>query len=156
MKQEYITNSPEQTKKIGKESAKEILKEKSSFTKITKDKGAFVIALKGELGGGKTCFLQGFAKGLGIKDKILSPTFVILKKFKFAKGKKFQYFFHIDCYRIQKPKELLDLSFKEIISNPHNIIVIEWAERIQNIMPKNSVWIKFEFINDRTRKITWG
>ncbi len=79
MKIKYITNSPSQTKKLGEKFAKEVLG-------IKPDKTAFVIGLKGELGGGKTCFLQGFAKGLGIKEKILSPTFVILKRFKITKG----------------------------------------------------------------------
>lgn len=139
MKKENITSSPNQTKKLGEKFAKEILK------KGVKNK-AFVIGLEGELGGGKTTFIQGFAKGLGIKEKILSPTFVIMKKF--------NNFYHIDCYRIQKSKELLGLDFKEIISNPKNIIAVEWAEKIKEIMPKNTIWIKFKFVDEKTRKIT--
>ncbi len=141
-KEEFLTTSPAQTKKIGERLAREILKKKLKKT-------AFVIGLKGELGGGKTTFLQGFAKGLGIKERILSPTFVILKRFKI----KSRNFYHIDCYRIQKPKEILDLGFKEIISNPENIVVIEWADRIKKIMPKDSAWIKFDFVDEKTRKI---
>ena len=75
MKKEYITKSSAETKKIGEKTAEEILKRKLQKT-------AFVIGLKGELGGGKTTFLQGFAKGLMIKEKILSPTFVIIKRYK--------------------------------------------------------------------------
>ena len=71
---EYFTNGPSQTKKIGEILGQEILK-----TKLKKT--AFVTALEGDLGGGKTTFLQGFAKGLGIEEKILSPTFVIVKRF---------------------------------------------------------------------------
>lgn len=135
----YITNSPFQTKKLGEKLAKEILRNKLK-------RRAFVIGLTGELGGGKTTFLQGFARGLGIKEKILSPTFVIMKRFK--------NFYHIDCYRLQKPEELLDLGFKEIISNPSNIVVIEWADKIKKIIPKNTIRIKFNFIDEKTRKIT--
>lgn len=144
MNEENITSGSIQTKKLGEKFAKEIIKKPFQ-------KKAFIIGLEGELGGGKTTFLQGFAKGLGIKDKILSPTFVILKRFRI----KHKNFYHIDCYRIQKPKELLDLGFKEIISNPKNIVVIEWADRIRKIMPKDTIWIGFEFIDENTRKITF-
>ena len=139
MKKEYITSSLVQTKKLGRKFAKDILKKKP-------EKTAFIIGLEGELGGGKTTFLQGFAKGLGIKEKILSPTFVIIKRF--------NNFYHIDCYRIKKPKELLDLDFKEIILNPKNIVAIEWADKVKKIMPKNTLWIKFDFIDEKTRRIS--
>ena len=149
MKKENITSSSVQTKKLGESFAKEILEKKPKKT-------AFVIGLEGGLGGGKTTFMQGFAKGLGVKEKILSPTFVIMKKFKIQYLKSnIQYLIHIDCYRIQKSKELLDLGFKEIVSNPKNIIAVEWADRIRKIMPKDSIWIKFDFIDRRKRKITF-
>jgi len=144
MQKKYITNSSGQTKKLGEKLAKEI-------SKFQSKKSAFVIGLEGELGSGKTTFLQGFAKGLGIKEKILSPTFVLMKKFQIPK---FRNFYHIDCYRIQKPKELLDLGFEEIISNPENIVVIEWADRMRKIIPKNTIWLKFEFVDEKKRKIT--
>ncbi|MBL7150170.1 MAG: tRNA (adenosine(37)-N6)-threonylcarbamoyltransferase complex ATPase subunit type 1 TsaE, partial [Candidatus Pacebacteria bacterium] len=79
-------------------------------------------------------------------------TFVILKRFKVQDGR-FKDFYHIDCYRIKKPKEILDLGFKEIISNPKNIVAIEWADRIRKILPKNSIILKFEFIDQNKRKI---
>ena len=139
MKKENITSSSVQTKKLGEKFAREILKKKPK-------KKAFVIGLEGTLGAGKTTFIQGLAKGLGIREKILSPTFVIMKKF--------DNFYHFDCYRSQKPKELLDLGFKEIISNPKNIIAIEWADKIKKVMPKKTIWVKFEFVDEKTRKIT--
>jgi len=144
----YTTNNPSQTKKLGELLAKEILKTKPKKT-------AFIIGLEGDLGGGKTTFLQGFAKGFGIKEKILSPTFVILKRFKVQNGR-FKDFYHIDCYRIKKPKEILDLGFKEIISNSKNIVAIEWADRIRKILPKNSIILKFEFIDKKTREIEFA
>jgi tRNA threonylcarbamoyladenosine biosynthesis protein TsaE len=141
---EFITKTPLQTKKLGKILANEILK--SNF------EDSIILALKGDLGGGKTTFLQGFAKGLGIKERILSPTFIILKKFQIPNSKS-QYFYHIDCYRIKKPKEVLKLGFKKIVSDPGNIVAIEWADRIGKIIPKNSLRINFKFLNQNTRKI---
>lgn len=140
MRQACITKNSKETKELGEKIAKQILK----------DKNAVVIGLKGELGGGKTTFMQGFSKGLGVKEKILSPTFVILKKFKINNSK---YLYHIDCYRLDKKKDLLDLGFKEIISDPKNIVVVEWADKAKEIMPKNIYWISFEFIDENRRRI---
>jgi len=145
MKQRHLSYSANQTKILGKKLAQSILK-------FPLKKKAIVVALKGELGSGKTTFLQGFAKGLGIKDKILSPTFVILKNFQLPTSK-FQYFYHIDCYRIKKPEEILTLGFKEIVSNPKNIIVIEWAEKMNKILPKESIILDFKFKREREREI---
>ena len=139
MKKENITSSSTETKKLAEKIVKEILKKRVK-------KRAFVIGLEGELGSGKTTFIQGFAKGLGIKEKILSPTFVIMKKF--------NNFYHIDCYRVQRSKELLDLGFKEIISSPQSIVAVEWADKIKGIMPRNTLWINFKFIDEKKRKIT--
>ena len=135
---EIITKSAKETQRVGMFLAEEFIKNKPDKNK------AVVVALEGDLGGGKTTFIQGFAKGLGIKDKITSPTFVIMKKYDFL--------YHIDCYRI-KDKDLLELDFNEIISNNCNFIVIEWAERVKKILPKNTLWLKFEYIDKNKRKI---
>ena len=142
---EILTNSYQQTKKTGEILAKEILKTKFK-------KSALVVGLEGDLGSGKTTFLKGFAKGLGIKEKILSPTFIIMRKFE-IRNSKFENFIHIDCYRIKGPKEILALGFKEIISYPKNIVAIEWADKIKKILPKNSLILKFQFLNKNSRKI---
>lgn len=151
MKKESITSSPTETKNLAKEIAQDLLKGQAGILKKKSQKTGFVIGLKGELGSGKTSFVQGFAKGLGIKEKILSPTFVIYKKFKIKNSK---YFYQFDCYRIQKAKDILDLNFKEIISNPENIILVEWADKIKKIMPKNTLWINFKLINENTRHLS--
>jgi tRNA threonylcarbamoyladenosine biosynthesis protein TsaE len=142
----YLTKSPSKTKKLAEALAKRILKQKRKLKK------AIVIGLTGELGSGKTTFLKGFAKGLGIKEKILSPSFIIMKKFSIFNFQ-FSNFFHIDCYRVEKPKEILDLGFKEIISNPRNIVAIEWAERIAKSLPKDTFWLKFKLISKNSRNI---
>ena len=104
-----------------------------------------VVALCGELGSGKTRFIQGFAKGLGLRQRLTSPTFVLLKKYKNL--------YHIDCYRLNKPKNLLDLDFKEIISNSQNIVLIEWAEKVRSMLPKDVIWVKFEIVSEKKRRI---
>jgi len=141
-----ITNNPSQTKKLGEVLSKKILKEK-------KGTRAQILVLQGELGGGKTTFLQGFARGLGIKKRILSPTFVILKKFK-IQNSDFKFFYHIDCYRIKKVKEILDLGFRKIISDSKNIVAIEWADNILKILPKNTIFVTLTFNNKNKRNIT--
>jgi len=144
MKQKYITYSAAQTKNLGKRISQKILK---SFI----NKGAVVISLKGDLGSGKTTFIQGLAMGLGIKHRILSPTFVLMKKYKIPNTKK--QFYHIDCYRIKKAQDLSTLNLEKLFLNPQNIITIEWAERIKKILPKNTIIFEFKFINRKQREI---
>jgi tRNA threonylcarbamoyladenosine biosynthesis protein TsaE len=144
----FITKSPNQTKELGEMLAKEILKAK-------KRKRSWLLGLRGGLGGGKTTFLQGFAKELGIRKKILSPTFLIMRKFQ-VPGSYFRSFYHIDCYRIQKPKEILNLDFKKIISDPRNIVAVEWSDRIKRILPKDTLTIKFNFLDKTKREISLG
>ena len=136
--EKYLTTSFKQTQKVGENFAKEILK-------LQPKNSATVLALYGNLGGGKTTFLQGFAKGLGVKDKILSPTFVIQKRF--------QNFYHIDCYRLKKANDILELNFETIISDPKNIIAIEWPEKIKKLLPKDAIKIDFKFISENEREI---
>ena len=143
---QYITKNAKETQKIGGDFAKEIFKNGPQKT-------AVVFGLSGNLGGGKTTFLQGFAKGLGIKQKILSPTFVILKRFS-LKTKQFKNLYHIDAYRLKNHEDILALDFKNIISNPENIVAVEWPEKIKKALPKNTVLIKFKFIDNNTREIT--
>jgi len=152
----FKTTSSAQTKKIAGLLVKEILASPLST------RNALVVALSGDLGSGKTTFTQGFLRGLGIKNKITSPTFVIAKNYKlpsFAKataGKKtlnYKHAWHFDCYRIKKSTELSILGFKEILSDPQNIILIEWPEVIKKVLPKNAVWIKFEHGEKENKRI---
>lgn len=164
MIKKYLTKSAKESQKLGENFA---LRFYSGQAKNKNRKGALVLGLNGDLGSGKTTFLQGFAKGLGIKEKILSPTFVIMKKFQIPRPKGYpelqtntkykiqntKYFYHIDCYRINKPEEILELGFKEIISNPKNIVAIEWFQKIKKVLTKSAIFVKFNFVDKNTRAI---
>ncbi|OHA69003.1 MAG: tRNA (adenosine(37)-N6)-threonylcarbamoyltransferase complex ATPase subunit type 1 TsaE [Candidatus Wildermuthbacteria bacterium RIFCSPLOWO2_01_FULL_47_18] len=134
-KSTFVSNSPRATQALGSKIAKSILK-------FPIGKHAAVVSLEGDLGSGKTTFSQGFAKGLGIKQNVTSPTFVIVKPYK-IRDTRYKLFYHIDCYRIHKPKELLDLGWKEILKNPRAIILIEWGDQVRRILPKDSIRIAF-------------
>ncbi|MFH1820588.1 MAG: tRNA (adenosine(37)-N6)-threonylcarbamoyltransferase complex ATPase subunit type 1 TsaE [Candidatus Nealsonbacteria bacterium] len=138
MKKNYLTQSSAETKKLGKLLARELLKKKPK-------KRALVVGLEGDLGSGKTTFLQGFAKGVGAQGRVLSPTFIIMRRL--------NSFYHIDCYRLGKPKELLILGFEKIISNPKNTVAVEWADKVKKILPKGTIFIKFSFVSQYKRKI---
>src|SRR3989344_2000669 len=122
---------------------------KAIARKFAKKFESGVIALTGELGAGKTTFVQGFAGGLGIKDKIISPTFVLIRQHKIPKTDKT--LFHIDLYRIEK---FDGLGLEEIIEDPNNIILIEWAEKASDLLPNGTTWINIVQEGENKRKIT--
>ncbi len=110
------------------------------------EKHARVVALKGELGAGKTTFVQGFARGLGLKKRMVSPTFIIMRRFKIGVGYQasgISNFYHIDAYRIKKPREISQLGFKDILKNRENVVLIEWADKIKKVLPKGTMWLTF-------------
>ncbi len=133
------TFSSASTKAVARKLARQITNPKFQ---IPNGKGAFVIALNGELGSGKTTFVQGFVLGLGIKKRATSPTFIIFRRFAISHSQ-FANLYHVDAYRIKNPKDLATLEFDAILSNPKNIILIEWAENIKKILPKNTLWVRF-------------
>ena len=122
-------------------------------------RGATLVALQGELGTGKTAFAQAMAKCLGVKRKVKSPTFVLVRKYflptpgvhkSFLASKKnsmlagenfyerpsFKFLFHIDAYRLKNHKELLALGLAKILADPKHLILIEWPENIRKALPK--------------------
>ncbi|MEK9153019.1 MAG: tRNA (adenosine(37)-N6)-threonylcarbamoyltransferase complex ATPase subunit type 1 TsaE [Patescibacteria group bacterium] len=133
-----VSVSARQTQRLASQMAKNILANELRA-------GAFVLALEGDLGSGKTTFTQGLAKGLGVKGRITSPTFVVMKRFK--------NFYHFDCYRLNEPEEILQLGWQEIIANPANIVVVEWPEKIKKFLPKERLNLKFKFLNQTQRQI---
>lgn len=136
MKQ-YITYCEEETKNLAKQLASKL---------------HGVIALSGELGAGKTTFVQGFANGLGIKEKIISPTFILIRQHKIPDSKNMLY--HVDLYRLENLDNLKHLGLEECWADPKNIVLIEWAQKAKELLPKNTVWIKFENTYGNKRKIS--
>jgi len=102
-----------------------------------------VFALQGDLGAGKTTFTQGFLKGLGSKKRVTSPTFVLMRRHTLS-NKKTKNFFHIDAYRLKEPEHLAALELEVILSDPENVILIEWPEQAKKFLPKNTTWLKFK------------
>ncbi|OHA64392.1 MAG: tRNA (adenosine(37)-N6)-threonylcarbamoyltransferase complex ATPase subunit type 1 TsaE [Candidatus Wildermuthbacteria bacterium RIFCSPHIGHO2_01_FULL_48_25] len=135
-KSTLVSNSPRATRALGSKVAKSILK-------LPVGKHAVVVSLEGDLGSGKTTFSQGFARGLGVKERVSSPTFVIMKPYK-LKTKNYKLFYHIDCYRLKSPKELLELHWKDIVKNPRAIALVEWGNRVQHLLPRDAFHIRFK------------
>jgi len=143
----FLIQNKKQTESLAKMLAKACLAEVRTMSEQRRKilKHALVFGFTGNLGAGKTTFIQSFAKGLGIRSRLTSPTFVLMKKY--------ENLFHFDCYRIKDYKDILALDFAEIIDEPKNIIVIEWAEKIRKILPKDTVWIKFKILVKDKRRI---
>lgn len=109
---------------------------------------AVVVGLYGNLGAGKTAFTKCVASSLGINETVTSPTFVIEKIYPIRTNSRkrltsngasdFSHLIHIDAYRLEKSEELLHLGWKEIITDPKNIILIEWPENVLDIMPEHT------------------
>ncbi len=118
-------------------------------------RGGIVIALIGDLGAGKTTFVKGLAKGLGLKKTVASPTFLMIKKYSLKKrGAKIKSFYHLDCYRAENENKLRLLGLEEILKDERAAIAIEWPEKIKKLIPKNALKIKFKWLNENERKIS--
>ena len=144
----YISNNVEETIKIGE---KLIINNE----KLIK-KRCFIFALQGELGAGKTQFAKGVARGLGIKENIKSPTFILCSEYPFHRHT----FYHIDTWRMQNKSELLDIGFEKMLMSG-NVIVIEWGQKVFDVLKKMEkrkdvkiVWVKIETVGKNERKIT--
>ncbi len=114
--------------------------------------GGEIIGLTGNLGAGKTVFIKGMAQGLKIKQIITSPTFVLMKVYKTNKREseanlhesQIQWFCHIDAYRLKNGQDLINIGVKDYLCRPDTVTVIEWAERVKNILPKNKISVKIK------------
>lgn len=117
-----------------------------------KNAKATVVALCGDLGSGKTTFVQAAARAFGITETVMSPTFVIERVYKLIHPH-FEHFIHIDAYRLKNADELAALGWGELAENPKNIIFVEWAERVQEILPDGATKICFEGADGSTRRV---
>ncbi len=130
-----ITQNAGETKAFGRDLAKSL-------------KNHDIIALSGELGAGKTTFIQGIAEGLGITDYVTSPSFTLINEYK---GKYSLY--HIDLYRLEELEQIRDLGIEDYFEKD-GIIIIEWAERMKELLPKKVRKIKLEIISENERRIS--
>lgn len=136
VKEDFITFTHEgMTKKIASRLAREISSARSDHARV--------IALCGNLGAGKTTFAQGFARALGVKMPVTSPTFVLMKIYALEKKKYLKHLVHIDAYRIESAAELEHLGFRELLNDKDAVILIEWADRIKKLLSKDTMWITF-------------
>lgn len=144
-----ISKSESQTQKIGEDLGKNL---------VLGD----IVALYGNLGVGKTVFVKGIAIGLGIKKRIISPTFIFMRSYPLtvnrspreASAKRGQpsTFYHIDLYRGRNIEDFEALGFEDVFQK-NNIVVIEWAERIKDFLPKRKIDITLEKVDEKTRRI---
>ena len=168
MQKEYITDSFEETQKLGEELACEL-------------RGGEVVCLEGELGAGKTTFAQGLLKGLGAEGPYTSPTFLIIKhyqkeipnpesqipnKFQNSRSKTqsnalhapcsmLYDIYHIDAYRVG-PDDILNLGWEEFAGRSDCITIVEWPERIGKILPEKFLSIRFEGLDEGRRKVLFS
>ena len=112
---------------------------------------AVVVGLYGNLGAGKTTFTQAVAKSLGVEETVTSPTFVIEKIYELT-NQKFSHLIHIDAYRLEKSEELLHLGWQKIISDSKNLILMEWPDRVLDIMPRH-IQVKLTHLSENERQI---
>ena len=108
---------------------------------------ALVVALSGELGAGKTTFVQGIAKALGVEESVTSPTFV-LEKIYALDGRRFSHLVHIDAYRLKGAHELESLGWKELLADSGNLILLEWPEHVAALIPEDAIRIRFDIAGD--------
>jgi tRNA threonylcarbamoyladenosine biosynthesis protein TsaE len=132
---EVVCNSVKETKTFAEELSKKI-------------KQGQVVALIGDLGSGKTTFSQGFAKGLGIDQHVGSPTFKLVSEYNGS----YLDLYHVDCYRLNNFEEFLNLGGENLLLPNNGITLIEWADIIQELLPQETIEIKFSRVKDNPNK----
>lgn len=118
-------------------------------TITAKDDGATVVCLTGDLGAGKTTFVQHLARELAVPEPVTSPTFTIMKRYDASKHN-FNSLVHMDAYRLEGVSELEPLQFSDLLKQPQTLVCIEWGERIIESLPKDVIKLTFT-INDENK-----
>lgn len=144
--QEIVTKSAAETKAAAGRFISELLEDDGGGK-------ARLICLWGNLGSGKTTFVQGLAAELGVRGVVNSPTFLIMKKYELGGRRKGATLYHFDCYRIQSVEEVGDLGWGEIVDDADNVVVVEWPEKIDEILPARRVDVSFEHLEGDMRRI---
>lgn len=136
MERVVITAGPEETVALGEELA---------GTLVHGD----VVALVGELGVGKTTLVQGIARGLLVKEVVSSASFVLARTYRGRIP-----LHHLDAYRIESPQELFEVGLDRYLPPEEGVTVVEWADRIYELIPKEALWVTIEFLDGDRRRIT--
>jgi tRNA threonylcarbamoyladenosine biosynthesis protein TsaE len=149
MDKEIILHSggAEETVRLGKEFAKQYLHSGS------------LVVLRGELGAGKTQFAKGIAHYFGLReDEISSPTYALVNEYEIpprgVQDTGISLLYHLDCYRFEKPEELIELGIEEYLYPHHAITLIEWPERIEDFLPEKRIEVMIELVSVNVRKFT--
>lgn len=136
MERIVITHNPEETEEAGVGLAPHLA-------------DGDVVAVVGELGAGKTTFVRGLARGLFVKDPVLSPSFLLARSYEGRLP-----FHHLDAYRITDPRELAEVGLHELLPPQEGITAVEWADRIANLIPRRAIWVTLEHRGKDRRRIT--
>jgi tRNA threonylcarbamoyladenosine biosynthesis protein TsaE len=110
-----------------------------------------LVALVGDLGSGKTTLVQGIAAGWGTLDPVSSPTFVLVNVYRHSDGLRL---YHVDAYRLNDPIEALDLDLENMLD--HGPMIVEWAERVQTVLPDDRLWVNLTYIDDVQRDLIFS
>jgi tRNA threonylcarbamoyladenosine biosynthesis protein TsaE len=148
-----ISHSLEETKKIATDWLTDISTASKSAEESTG--AAMVVGLCGPLGSGKTAFIQAVARAAGVANQVTSPTFVIMKFYESRVGP-WNRLVHVDAYRLGGAAELEPLDFEAIVSNPNNLVLIEWADNVEAALPADWRRIDFETLGENERSITFA
>ncbi len=136
---EILSTSPEETRRLGMRLGALL-------------RPGDVVCLQGELGAGKTTFVQGLAQGWGTPDAVSSPTFILVNAYRRDRGG--ERLFHFDTYRLDTPQEAEELDIDAmLLEGP---LVIEWPERMQSVLPAGRLWIKLEQVDDESRQLAFS
>ena len=131
----YLTNSPEQTEKLG-----------AALAKILSP--GTVIAYRGDLGAGKTAFTRGLARGLGVNDPVTSPTYTIVNEYLGGRMP----LFHFDMYRLHSADDLWDIGWEDYLERG-GICAVEWSENVADAM-EDAITVTIEKLGEESRRIT--
>jgi len=132
---EFFSRSPDQTRRVGMRIGGLL-------------QPGDLVCLQGELGAGKTTFTQGLAQGWGSLDTVSSPTFILINTYRRADDKKL---FHMDAYRLDSTPEAAELDLDEMLAQ--GALIIEWAERVEGILPGDRLWFLLEHVSDEHRRM---
>jgi tRNA threonylcarbamoyladenosine biosynthesis protein TsaE len=134
-----------QAMEIHTHSAEELQEAARDFvTHLSPRDSAMVVTLSGDLGAGKTTFVQGVARALGITETVSSPTFVLEKMYA-LENQVFRRLVHIDAYRLNGTHELEVLGWWELLADSGNLIILEWPEKVAAGIPENAINLRFDF-----------